>query len=420
MKVHRIVVGCALFALMVHPIAAQDAHRHVATDPFGHPSDNASAEESDRIVVRVYDIGDLIATPGSYPAKQESQLIRESSLMFPSMQTSPVPGSTAILGGFGGGMGGGMGMGTGSGTQGGGFFQVPDRVSISQTSYLGQAGSHGMGGMAAPAPPVTAVAHRSAAIDELIEAITTAIEPESWDEVGGPGSISVVGQALVIGQTESVHERVAVFLQELRQNRDARPTLIVQIDWMWQTPQQHARWRQQSSGDKPYGSISMDQWQAWISASDDGSRHTASIRCFSGQTVSVQAGVQQLHVTGITPVVGSEPGYMPQVSLAQEGAVVQVTPTLQAQDNQVVIDLHSRVTLRVPSDAPNPQALAGATMGNVPLQVAAAIDRPVLQEQRLSTTTRLPLDQVTLVGGMTFRPDQDERDLYVFVVVRRP
>lgn len=50
--------------------------------------------------------------------------------------------------------------------------------------------------------------------DSLIELITTTIQPTTWDEVGGPGSISVFenGQALVFSQTEEVHNQVAASL----------------------------------------------------------------------------------------------------------------------------------------------------------------------------------------------------------------
>ncbi len=54
----------------------------------------------------------------------------------------------------------------------------------------------------------------------LIEAITTTIEADSWDDRGGPGSIvpDVAGTeaALVISQTYTIHERIAQLLEDLR------------------------------------------------------------------------------------------------------------------------------------------------------------------------------------------------------------
>ena len=55
--------------------------------------------------------------------------------------------------------------------------------------------------------------------DSLIELITTTIEPHSWDEVGGPGSISGFENAssLVISQTDEVHRAIEPLLVKLRQ-----------------------------------------------------------------------------------------------------------------------------------------------------------------------------------------------------------
>jgi hypothetical protein len=440
MKAHRNVICCAFIALLASSAAAQHADQQLGGNPFeppSHPTLQIAADghehadsvhqqtaesrvDGDPIIVRVYDVSDLLVIPGDYPAKQESELTRESTAAFPPLQSRFHAGSQPF-GGMGGGFGGmgGMGMQSGSGTQGGGFFQVPDRVSVSQPSYFGQ-----MASSESAVPALVVAPVWGAAVDDLIEAITSVIQPESWSEVGGEGNITVVGQSLVIGQTDSVQDQVAAFLQELRQNRAERPTLIVQVDWLWQTAQQHARWLQQSRVPEPYGSVPVEEWQAWRSLpAPEGLHHyTASIRCFSGQTVHVQAGQQRLYVTGMTPVVGSEPGYNPQVSLAQEGAVLQVTPALSADGEQLTLDLHSRVTRRTSPDAPARPTDVGVTvtMGNVPQQTASAVDRPVLEVQRLSTTTRLPLNLVTFIGGMTFAPGHDASDLYVYVLVTRP
>ncbi len=54
----------------------------------------------------------------------------------------------------------------------------------------------------------------------LIEMITGTVEPTSWDEVGGPGSIAGVSfrgvDVLVVSQTQDVHEQVARLLDTLR------------------------------------------------------------------------------------------------------------------------------------------------------------------------------------------------------------
>jgi hypothetical protein len=57
--------------------------------------------------------------------------------------------------------------------------------------------------------------------DSLIELITTTIEPQTWDEVGGPGSISgfEIASSLVISQTDDIHRAVEPLLVKLRHVR---------------------------------------------------------------------------------------------------------------------------------------------------------------------------------------------------------
>lgn len=56
--------------------------------------------------------------------------------------------------------------------------------------------------------------------DSLTEAIMTVVDPSSWTEVGGPGSLKAMqlprGDVLICTQTEEVHEQIAGFLAVLR------------------------------------------------------------------------------------------------------------------------------------------------------------------------------------------------------------
>ena len=54
--------------------------------------------------------------------------------------------------------------------------------------------------------------------DSLIKLITSTIEPESWDKVGGPGSIESfeTNLSLVVSQTQDVHDQIADRLVQLR------------------------------------------------------------------------------------------------------------------------------------------------------------------------------------------------------------
>lgn len=67
--------------------------------------------------------------------------------------------------------------------------------------------------------------------DSLIELITTTIAPQSWDEVGGPGSVSSfdTNLSLVVSQTQEVHERITDLLEQLRRLQDLQVTIEVRF-----------------------------------------------------------------------------------------------------------------------------------------------------------------------------------------------
>ncbi len=67
--------------------------------------------------------------------------------------------------------------------------------------------------------------------DPLIELITSTIEPDSWQDVGGPGSISGfdTNLSLVVSQRQDIHERIADLLEQLRRLQDLQVTIEVRF-----------------------------------------------------------------------------------------------------------------------------------------------------------------------------------------------
>lgn len=64
--------------------------------------------------------------------------------------------------------------------------------------------------------------------DTLIDLITSSIARESWDTVGGSGSIEgfPASISLVVLQTPEVHERIAILLKEMEGQRGAANVAI--------------------------------------------------------------------------------------------------------------------------------------------------------------------------------------------------
>ena len=67
--------------------------------------------------------------------------------------------------------------------------------------------------------------------DTLIDLITSTIAPQSWDTVGGPGSIEgfPTNLSLVVSQTQDVHEEIADLLDQLRRLQDLQVTIEVRF-----------------------------------------------------------------------------------------------------------------------------------------------------------------------------------------------
>lgn len=56
-----------------------------------------------------------------------------------------------------------------------------------------------------------------AAADELVYTLTASIEPESWEELGGPGTAYVESNGLVVSQTDEMQRKVPALLRALEQ-----------------------------------------------------------------------------------------------------------------------------------------------------------------------------------------------------------
>ncbi|MEE2685352.1 MAG: hypothetical protein VYB09_03490 [Planctomycetota bacterium] len=67
--------------------------------------------------------------------------------------------------------------------------------------------------------------------DSLIELITTTVEPDSWEDVGGAGTIKEFAGnlSLVISATQQVHEQIRDLLDQLRRLQDLQITIEVRF-----------------------------------------------------------------------------------------------------------------------------------------------------------------------------------------------
>lgn len=111
-------------------------------------------------------------------------------------------------------------------------------AASTSASVLAQMGSSGMLPSASsrtPSPNGFAPGNMGGAsmadFDTLIDLITQTIAPQTWDDVGGPGSVEgfPTNLSLVVSQTQEVHEQIADLLDQLRRLQDLQVTIEVRF-----------------------------------------------------------------------------------------------------------------------------------------------------------------------------------------------
>jgi hypothetical protein len=351
----------------------------------------------------MYDLSELFTVAPGYEAKQTSDLSPIEKNLFPQVTANVVATGNMGGGGFGGGFGG--------------AFSVPDKPRSVQTdrpAHLGQVEAR-------------------TSINTLVSAIQAVISPSGWDTVGGPMSISQLGNALIVSADANTHSQIEKLLDLFRKRWGTLKTVSVRAWWLPLTEDQLNGLLAGGENEKPaFGIVDEAAFKKVLDTQkQDGgpAGYRAAITCYNGQTVSAIAGDQSIAVTdfkAVTTQSNTNPpkpiSYLPVTSLIQEGAALQVTPIVTTSGKYVVLDIHSRVNRRVydtrsravPSQ---PEAVGESDRGVSPESVVAALDRPRLTVQRLSTTLRVPVDSTMLIGGMTMSKDPVANDptLYLFV-----
>jgi hypothetical protein len=367
---------------------------------------------SPALVVRIYDLSDLFSISPAYTAAIGNDLGLTPRSLFPEAAAS-----NSETGGRGiGGMGGG-----------GGFFAVRDELLLAQTS-------NGRGGSGQTVSTDVAASAKTT-INSLINSITTSIEPDSWEDLSGPGSIARIGTSLIIRNDSGVHEQIDALFTLLRQKWGTLRTVSINAWCLPLTDQQIAKLLPGSGkgktgveGIEAYGIVNEAAWAEILGGrvqaeKKAGGGFRSVITCFNGQTVNTTSGSEEAVVNDIEMIVtrgtNNQPegrvAYHPVVTPIHEGSSLQVTPLVNTSGKFVMLDVHSRVSVREPAIPGGRQVVHDDDQS--PAAIVAALDHPRLVTQRLATTLRAPVDRVILVGAMSFstKPQEDEAPLYLFL-----
>jgi hypothetical protein len=363
----------ALLAFSPAPLLAQEK----APAPKARPP----AEEH---VVKVYRVIDLVLPAPNYPY---------DGTYLPNAGDGTSP-RTLTASGVGGGMMGGMGGGMGG--MGGGMFQVADRLA--QKPGMGGVGGGGGGPKTrSPDLPAGAVALD---MDQLIEAITGTVEPSTWDEVGGPGSIVPIGGALAVRQTPAIQAKVQEFLDALAREGGSQRMITVRARWLLLSRRQLAELVGSSEPKQPGPTPHAVNPKALAALAPQTERYAGQITCFNGQTVHIVSGRLETIVGGAIPVVGGQIAYQPLMLAPHIGVLLQIKPSALPNGEAALVDLQSTITRW--GKAPKPARIGTSPAGESVIEV----DRINVAAQQFATSLRVPLDQPVLVAGMTVADDE--------------
>jgi hypothetical protein len=283
--------------------------------------------------------------------------------------------------------------------------------------------------------------------NDLIEALVTFVEPDSWNQDGGGAEIARLGSSLIVRQSAEAHKQIEELLSALRDESSAMQTLTVEARWLLLDSEQLAGLKTAIFRGAP------------IAADPPNEPFRGQVTCFNGQTVHIVSGRLQTVLQGGVPVVGAGgSGYQPTIMTPHVGALLEIRPMLLPGGRSAIINVESSVTRWDQPGAPAELGAegdlaagikterrtktaaraggAGGGAGSMPGMPggmgmmsgmmrgagssAVQVDRINVVAQQLATSLRVPLGKPVLVGGMTFpgQPNDQHSDAQLYLVVQ--
>lgn len=335
---------------------------------------------ADRMTLKLYPLGELAVTPVSCPYHDSLPTVNRSADS--TRAGHGVSGTvTTPQGGFGGGAGGG-GFGGGGFGGGGGLFSVP---------------SGGQFGGGPQFSNVNVGRHH-----EIVQAITTAVDPESWQMHGGSATISLVRDILVISQTSANHDQIGNLLKELTDHITGDSSMTLDIWWL----PLDAKARQEVSGVL----AGKDAVSGLNGLCESCHGHHGTLRTGNGVTANIVSGYRKPLLVGRVPVIGSgAAGDQPVISHVNIGIVAEATLNLpQNNDGSKNVRLNLRSMLTDLEHFEGTETTGGD------------IDRFHLGNHVLETVTVCPFDRPVIAGSLSATKNSSEKqsDMETIVVVR--
>jgi general secretion pathway protein D len=239
--------------------------------------------------------------------------------------------------------------------------------------------------------------------DNLIRLITRSVEPVSWSDSGGAGTIDYypLGMALVVRQTPAAHEQVADLLDALRRLFDVEVAVELRFVSVsdaclgrlgLKMPAEDAR--------EAHALLDARELHSFFEAvqGDPGTSVTQApkVTVANGQRAALQISERQAHVTGgaVTP--------RPCDEAPVTGVRLAVRPAVTPDRRSVLLSLRADLS---DFDPVEPVAASWSTLGLAPVAVIPYLQVPRVRTLSVERTLKVP-DGSTVVLYAGSRPRQ--------------
>jgi type II secretory pathway component GspD/PulD (secretin) len=284
-----------------------------------------------------------------------------------------------------------------------------------------------------PAATGTACSHSPPAHtleDRLIKLITSTVAPQSWDNMGGKGSIDYypLGMALVILQTPDVQEQVAELLAALRRLQDVEVAVEVRfvtasepclervgIDFNAKGPDGQPVRRHDDAADTPGHVKFLDdaQLKQFLEAVQGDARtnitQSPKLTVLNGQAATLNITDRHYFVTGVNPVqTGDRVAVTPKNEAVPLGLRMSVQPVVSADRRYVYLNLKINQTELAsgavplfPVTVPVKPAGGDEPAGGKPVVLTQFIQQPTLNTVAVDQTLTIPDGGTAVLSGWT-------------------
>ncbi len=294
---------------------------------------------------------------------------------------------------------------------------VPATRLPSEDAFTGATAAKGSltaGGMAAP--DYGSPAQAPATAESVAQLVMGTVDPESWRDAGGEiGSLRSIGSRLVVSQTAANQKQIEELLNGIREEGGGTHMVSVQAYWVHFTPEELSAIAGKP-GDGAAAATLREVSDALLAGANVYAR--GQTLGFSGQTVHVASGRANTVIIGMEPVVGTQAvGYQIQTATVQSGVALQVTPQVLSDGKLISLDLHSIVSeIDDAAPLPDPRALAKEGPTTQPIETTLG-RRARIAAQQFSTTARIPAGKKILISGMTFDPASADSAKQLYLVI---